>query len=145
MEITKESVSAFNKMLFEDGFMDVLGGDHAMRSLLDCLCCEWESTTLDQKVHAFHVFKDRGFSVDDVVQMFCARFQNSSKKEYIIQDVPQACEAIYNHAIACGDTYVSEGLKYHRPAGQIAASTRPATITEEVDWKPGQFFEGDQS
>jgi nicotinic acid mononucleotide adenylyltransferase len=123
MEITKETISAFNEMLYEDSeLMEALGHDLAMRSLLDCLCSEWESTNLDQKLHAFHVFKRHGYSVENVIETFCARFQNSSKRDYIIQDMPHAVETLFNHAIACGDTYVSDGLKLHRPVEKVLHS-----------------------
>ncbi len=142
MIISTETVRAFNKMLFTSEVMEALGNDSSMRTLFDCLCAEWEYTTLDAKVNAFHIFKRHGYSVEDVVEMFQARFAKSAKHDYIMQDMPQAVEQLYNHAVALGDQYVAQGLEPHRPA-ILRLRERIGDGKSAPEWKPGNFFAGE--
>lgn len=141
MEITTETVRKFNQLLFESDVNEALGGDSSMRTIFDSLCAEWEATTLDQKVNAFHVFRRHGYSVDDLVLMFQARFAKSVKYEYIMQDMPMAIELLYSHAVAVGDDYVSEGLKSYRSLHQqIAERLGPIAPETNPNWKPKRFL-----
>jgi hypothetical protein len=121
--------------------MEALGNDSTMRTMFDCLCAEWEFTTLDEKVNAFHIFKRHGYSVGDVAEMFQARFAKSVKHDYIMQDMPQAVELLYNHAIAVGDAYVKEGLEPHRSAFmRLREKIGQGEVVSDEDWTPKTFF-----
>lgn len=103
--------------LDESPLWECMSRSGGLRAIFDPFCAEWDWVPMDEKLGILRQFM-RKVSFEVIVESYCLSWENSVKKEYVLQEVP---EAIYKLA-----EYMPEAAKYYIASSRCQSHWRRA-------------------
>lgn len=77
-----------------------------LRAIFDPCCAEWDWLSIDEKISILRQFMRR-VSFEVIVESYCLSWEKSVKKEYVLQEVPEAICKLAEHLPEAAEYYVA--------------------------------------
>ena len=77
-----------------------------LRAIFDPYCAEWVWLPIDEKISILRQFMSR-VSFEVIVESYCLSWEKSVKKEYVLQEVPEAIYRLTEYLPEAAEYYVA--------------------------------------